>query len=303
VERLSEPDALASLAWLEEGEAAPKVIPENGRPFWRPSLGWISRRPSPVRVAMSTRAGLGFDPSGWDAQIWILHAMYENHSFPSNITHKDVRKQTIVAGVDSEAGAMLVENLGASQSPGPGWERLRWDELARRLQVDPFADGVPSFASFPYDSWPLNIQPPPEGSLDREQFARLLYHLAQLSQNGDKEECHAFYAVLREHSFGEHVVYRCNLRELSLMYESEHDGSPTNIWPGDRSWFIYTDWDLWGTKVSGNQELARRVLADDQLEAVTLADQVRRASRGRHDALPRKERRRNAAVSPTRLGQ
>jgi hypothetical protein len=274
VERLSEPDALAGLAWLEEGEAAPEVTPENGRPLWRRSLGWISRRPSPVTVAMSNGAGLGFDPSGWDAQVWILHAMYENHSLPNDITHKDARKPTTYAGIDLEAsGGMLVENLGGSQSPGRGWVRLRWDELARRLQVDPFAaDGVPSFASFPYESWPLNIQPPPEGSLDREQFARLLHHLAQLSPNGEQEECHAFYAVLREHSFAEHVVFRCNLRELSLMYEGEHDGSPTNIWPCDRSWFIYTDWDLLATKVSGSRELARRVLADDQLEAVTLAD-------------------------------
>jgi hypothetical protein len=41
--------------------------------------------------------------------------------------------------------------------------------------------------------------------------------------------------------------------------------------PSDKSWFIYSDWDLWGTKVSGSHELARRVLADNRLETVTLA--------------------------------
>ena len=30
------------------------------------------------------------------------------------------------------------------------------------------------------------------------------------------------------------------------------ESTPSNWRPLDRSWFVYTDWDLWGTKFSGN---------------------------------------------------
>ena len=47
-------------------------------------------------------------------------------------------------------------------------------------------------------------------------------------------------------------------------------GAPNNIWPDDKAWFTYTDYDLWATKVSGSQDLIARILEDDELEGVIL---------------------------------
>ena len=94
----------------------------------------------------------GYDATGWDVNVWILHAMYETAKVPEGITHDDVHQMKRASGlvepmmigeVDLEelladAGAKVVGNaVGRSGWPGPGWQRLRWDELAKRLESTP----------------------------------------------------------------------------------------------------------------------------------------------------------------------
>ncbi len=45
-------------------------------------------------------------------------------------------------------------------------------------------------------------------------------------------------------------------------------GTPSNLWPIDRSWMVFTDWDLWGTKVSGPRALIDSLRAAPDLECV-----------------------------------
>lgn len=42
--------------------------------------------------------------------------------------------------------------------------------------------------------------------------------------------------------------------------------TPSNWWPLDESWMVYTDWDLWATKVSGPSELITSIESDQDLE-------------------------------------
>jgi hypothetical protein len=229
----------------------------------------------------------GYDAAGWEASIWILHAMYETAELPAGVTHDDVHRIERAAGlvepafigeVDLEepladAGAKVVgSSLGRSAWPGPGWERLSWSKLAKRLGVDPFAiDVPPGLRSFPYTSWPANIAPPGEGSLDREQFIDLVDHLAAVTPKGDRAPCFAFYAMVMTGDYDHDTLYTAELRELIELYDDEDlPGSPSNIWPDDRSWLVYTDADLWATKVSGSAELIARLRADPELEVVTL---------------------------------
>jgi hypothetical protein len=44
--------------------------------------------------------------------------------------------------------------------------------------------------------------------------------------------------------------------------------TPNNIWPADRPWLIYTDYDLEATRVSGSTEVIDAVCADDYLDTV-----------------------------------
>jgi hypothetical protein len=222
---------------------------------------------------------VGFTPTGWQSEIWVLHAMYERADIPGGLSHDDVHRIELAARTTEpivvndvnldEIGVLVGNVLGRSGHPGEGWARLRWTELARRLDTSIFANWhYPCVRSFSYRSWPANIQPPPEGSLDREQLQRLLGHLTTRSSAGDGQECFAYYPAWMTSFDGvDDVVLRLRLDEVLTLYEDAAvPGSPINLWPKDRSWFVWTDTDLWGTRVSGSHQLITDIQADDQIE-------------------------------------
>lgn len=211
---LSQADALGALEWLEEQTA------EGGF--------------------------TGYDPDGWEAKVWIVHAMYETEEIPSGITHDDVHRIELAAGARDPAmiGDINLEEvlseakvvgsvLGPSAWPGPGWRRLLWSELGARLNIDPYdLDVPPCVRSFPFSSWPANISPPAEGSLDCEQFARLLDHLADVSDDGYRSICTSYCSPLASSDFDNLTVFRCELRELPVLYDDGNSrGRPTRCGP------------------------------------------------------------------------
>src|SRR4051794_30389115 len=108
--------------------------------------------------------------------------MYERHDVPGGLSHDGVHRIELAAGTRCERfvindvdldqqGVVVGAALGRTSDPGPGWTRLLWSELAERLGISIFAEWhYPCHRSFPYRSWPANIRPPAEGSLDREQL-------------------------------------------------------------------------------------------------------------------------------------
>ena len=48
----------------------------------------------------SIGAALGFDPDGWEASIWIAHAMYELPGVDVDCTHDDAHKARLAAGIE-----------------------------------------------------------------------------------------------------------------------------------------------------------------------------------------------------------
>ena len=203
---------------------------------------------------------------------------------PAGITYEEERRIQEGAGVTNPhaaegtpIGDLLKDatltggGLGWSASPGPGWERLRWRELADRLGVDPFAiDVPPCFRSFPYKSWPVSIAPPSEGSLDFEQFMLLVELLGSVGGDADEFPCFAYYSPLATAEYDEERVFAGSRSSLGDFCNDGSWGSPSNIWPEDRSWFVYTDWDLWATKVNGSHDLIERLREDEKLETVQL---------------------------------
>ena len=225
----------------------------------------------------------GYDAQGWEGQRWLLHAMYETDDRPSGLSHDAVHRIELEAGTVEPVivgdvnldelvpvAAVIGNALGASGDPGAGWHRLRWSELAARLRIDPFdLDVPPCFRSFPYRSWPASIAPPGEGSLDREQFQSLLSCLAPVSADGWNTTCITYKTPLGSGDFEHHTMHRCSLDELRYAYDDK-SGAPSNIWPEDRAWFFYTDWDLWATKISGNRSLIDSLQSDSALETAVL---------------------------------
>ena len=217
----------------------------------------------------------GYDANGWDESTWILHAMYENVDLPSDITYDDEARDTdpLVEVASGGCNAKLIGCPGGgSRWPGPGWERLAWNSLAQRQSLQLFSDGInPCFRTFrfPTLSWPLSIRPPAEGSLDWEQLETLVSRLSSHTEGGMSATCYAYYGSLVCRDWNDSGIYFCSLGDILTAYTSPHFyGTPSNLWPDDRSWMVYTDSDLWGTKVSGSRELIASLQEDELLETV-----------------------------------
>jgi len=240
---------------------------------------WLKERiPVPIRDGYT---GLNIDY--WEANTWLLNAMYATEEILPEMSADELNRLRVKAG-DSDAlvvnGANLDDlsirsgiGLGRSRAPGAGWRRLRWADLALQESAPMASSGAaPCFRWFNYRSWPIRIQPPTEGSLDRESFLRLVEILSSFAYPASDPRICCYYtplAVVHSRMTGPPLVLSGRLSELSAVYDlSDVHGSPNNIWPEDLSWFVYTDWDLSGTRVSGSSELIRALEADVELETV-----------------------------------
>jgi hypothetical protein len=166
---------------------------------------------------------------------------------------------------------------GWPADPGRGWRRLRWEELAERTgdpvvaqHIDP-QYRVPSFRAFPSvkqgDALWERIRWPDWGSLDRESFGNLAAILRRFS--GPDTVVFAHLHFLEDPLAGLRVL-QGRLEDLEVLELLSPCRSPANMWPADRSWLLYTDWDLSGTKVYGPPELLTMVEADHFLETLRL---------------------------------
>ena len=243
---------------------------------WQPldydvETAWLRER-TPSSGPNSGGATTGYEPTGYEHAIWVLHAMYEPiESKPVPIATHDatgigagsIRQPDRRRDVDFEP-------LGvANPEPGPGWRRVRWSELAERLgsrlQGQPYP---PCFRWFPDEGWPADLLPPSEGSLDQPTARRLVAHLAHVS---DSPHCIAAYSFLAGGWREPNLCFAGSVDRL-LDLCADGLGTPSNFWALDRTWFAYTDWDLWATKVNGPVALIAALEADPELETITWPD-------------------------------
>jgi hypothetical protein len=235
-------------------------------------LDWLAERTEGDGIA-------GYDAVGWPAATWVLHAMYEDLGVTSEATHDEVRHARLAAGLErplivgsvnlDEESTVIGGSLGMSEPPGAGWARLRWHDLATRLAVDFVDKDVPPCSRwFPYRSWPARIEPPDEESLDVASLRVLVDRLAMGSVDRDLTRCVAYYSPLANGaSFDETWMREIELGDIPSCVDRSAGriGTPSNWWPLDRSWMVYTDWDLWATKVSGPTDLIALVESDPDL--------------------------------------
>ncbi|MEU0544494.1 hypothetical protein ABZ319_31940 [Nocardia sp. NPDC005978] len=230
----------------------------------------------------------GYETASTPDAVWLLHAMYEHDSAPSELTYNDVRQHRLAAGSKepfslpglAEIDARSVEigsSVGRSRHPGPGWRRLRWAELADRLGEQPVPEGMlPCYRCLPgattNGSWPVSIRPPAEGSLDRESWHVLLEVLTACSPRGAATPCVAYFGPGASGEFDTGITVSGPLGSAAELYDHPGgQGSPSNLWAADRSWITWSDWDLWGTKVTGPPEVVAAVLGSSELEGLRLS--------------------------------
>ncbi|MEU4094045.1 hypothetical protein [Streptomyces sp. NPDC026673] len=261
-------------------------MPEISPP---PSFPWALAPPD-VAAWLEELAGdglTGFLVPAMPHAVWVLNAMYEHEQGPGDITYdEDERARTaegtaqpcILAGLDPAALVTTGGGLGRAEHPGRGWRRLRWAELAQRSGDPVVPEGMfPCYRCFPSvsrnGSWPLGIQPPTEGSLDRETWDRLIAVLTEHSSQGEDARCLAYYGAVMfpETDFESPQVWAGRLGDAGALYDNpEVNCSPSNLWSEDRSWVVCTDWDLWASKVVGPTPLIEALLTDPWIEALRL---------------------------------
>ncbi|MFE4258414.1 hypothetical protein [Streptomyces sp. NPDC056883] len=197
----------------------------------------------------------GYEVPGLPDAAWVLGGMY-------------ARGET--------AGESANDRQGRDEHPGPGWERLRWAELAVRLGDPVVPQGVyPGFRCFPSAKSQRHrigtIEWPAEGSLDRTTWDQLIRFLTAHSPQGADTPCLAYYNPLVMQDFETKHVRSGRLGAAGALFDNpEVLYTPSNLWAADRSWVVLTDYDLWGSKVCGPRPLVEALLADPELEAVRL---------------------------------
>lgn len=243
-------------------------------------LSWVQR---------ATKSGddvVGFNLDIPTASAWILHAMYERVEGDLGLSHDEVHKielaagtteRAIVAGVDLDDKTWVPGgSLGWTTDPGSGWRRLRWAELAARLGEPMSRPGKgPFYGCFPSvridgRSWPASIQPPGEGSLDAQSWRRLVQILQSFT--GGDTDSFAFYGLLTTPKWDEPHLYRGPSSSLGRLEQLGYKSSPSNLWSAYQDWFVYTDYDLWGTQIWGSDELLEAVVSDSIIEAYPAAE-------------------------------
>ncbi|MFF3757807.1 hypothetical protein [Streptomyces sp. NPDC002185] len=179
-----------------------------------------------------------------------------------------------------ERGATAEDSVNDGQSrdehPGPGWQRLRWADLAARIGDPVVPEGkYPGPGCLPSAREPVvrsgSIEWPAEGSLDRPTWDQLIRFLTEHSPQGADTPCFAYYNPITVRNFELSHVRSGRLGDAQALFDNPDIlYTPSNLWAEDRSWVVYTDFDLWGTKVSGPRPLVEALLADPEIEAVRL---------------------------------
>jgi hypothetical protein len=241
----------------------------------RSELSWLAHRPDVEAVT-------GYDAEGWESSTWLLHAMFENPSLPTEVTHHELRQSHIAQGLIEpliigevnldEKSTVTGTTLGFVVHPGSPWQRLWWSDYVDRtgLALSAAQPVPPGHRWFPSGSWPISINPPPEGSLDDVSLVALLRVLAEHSVQGGDSPCFAFYASLASGDFDHPTLLSGPLEAIRELVdgESPYRSTPSNFWPHDRAWFVWTDWDLWATKISGSLALVDAIRAEPDLETI-----------------------------------
>lgn len=219
---------------------------------------------------------ISFLPRAWPAETWVLHAVWEEPiNGPSASLDPELQEST----------GFFVSEVTGFASPPARWRRVRWRELAERLDVPLHGSHKgrpvpPCFRWFPYSRWPDSMVAPNEGSLDAPTGDRLVSVLADVTEGGPAAACIVYYSGAG-FPFGEwSPLTLCGPLAAVLdvaRFSTRETVTPDNIWPVDRSWLLTTDYDLWGTRIAGSPEVVAAVEADPELETIRYPHDVIRS--------------------------
>ena len=236
-------------------------------------------------------------PRVFPAYCKLFHPIHEDASIRSHDVTWDEEKRANPAPVENEPGkkalaAILSDSVLVGRCSGVEETqdaRVLWHTLAERqgLVFHPEFNPESFRKAFETGSWPRYLFGPAEGTLDRKTCEALISVLKPFS--------HAQTIYFR---FSDYLIndlphlYSGDLGDLTAFLTKPHfGGTPECWWPEDRSWCVFTDWDLTFTLIGGSKALVETCIAHPMLECIVVKPETRIDYRADEINLPKHEHR------------
>lgn len=211
---------------------------------------------------------LGPFPDVYEVYVKIFHPIYVDLS----IVDKEMTRNEWLLKHVPEHGKLGWREI-LRLFPGGPYERVRWAELCSKFGVafEPTRRFHPPRHPRLYAHWPHYLHGPEENWLDKTQWEALMPILK--GYTGEKK-CYFYYSGLASGVTAfEARLFSGYLEELvpfieRMEKEGPLEGTPTLTWPDSREWCVYTNFDDPVSFVGGPSNLAERILAHEEFEAV-----------------------------------
>jgi hypothetical protein len=220
-------------------------------------------------------------PRVFPAYCKLFHPIHEDASIHNRTLTWDEDKRANPAPVETEAGkkalaAILSDALAVGRWSGveEGEDsRVSWRTLCERYGLSFHPEfNVESFRkAFETGSWPRYLRWPAEGTLDRKTCEAVISVLKPPAQT------QTVYFRFSDYIMNDLPhLYSGELNEATAFLTAPHfGGTPECWWPQDRSWCVYTDYDLTFTLIGGPRVIVDRCLAHPLLECVEVTPETR----------------------------
>ncbi|MTD31267.1 hypothetical protein [Planomicrobium sp. YIM 101495] len=151
-------------------------------------------------------------------------------------------------------------------------ERIRLKDLAEKYDLPLTKELSLSSISHKLGGIPRYLIGGAEGEMEIEEVNALVDVLQPYTAN---QNCYFYYDLLKTSDYV-HTLFHGNLQDArTLTLQEGLYGSPSYWWPDDRSWCIYTDYDLNFSLFGGSHELVKTLLAHSYLECIEAEAETR----------------------------
>jgi len=153
-------------------------------------------------------------------------------------------------------------------------KRVLWRELAQRFSLEFHPEINASFFApvSQEGTWIENLIGPDKGHLDEDTCGVLIDTLERFT---GQHQCWFYYTGISISGY-EPRLYHGDIQDIIGLTKLDGAMAPPEYWwPDDRSWCIYSDWDLTFTIVAGPSELIRLCADNSALEAVPVTASTR----------------------------
>lgn len=211
-------------------------------------------------------------PPGAEDSTWILHAQY-----------------VCPAGSDPEDIGDVFLGSGFSPKPPAWWRRVSWRDVAAATKADLRGPVIDGREFPPSDLWgavidrPLfdattedSFLAPSVGSMSQEDLEHLIPILANHTKQTRIFGLPSYMDPEGAIDIGDggdgRYIFSFDLLNMIKDLLNDSDGyesfTPELWWPQDRSWLIWNDYDLMGTKIFGKSSLIQQIRASKNIETL-----------------------------------